>query len=358
MSDPQTPPLVSPPPPKRLWSRAAIPVIIAGIGGVLLVLYAWKLPPFTGTVQSTENAYVRGYVTLLAPKVDGYVKAVLVKDFQAVTKGQVLVQIDDSIYRQKLAQAEASVQSAQAALDANVQAQTSNAAQIRLAEAQASSSQAALAKSEIDVKRAEPLLAQGWLAPSQRDVLRVAQRQAAAGVAQTKANIDIAHQALATTRVNREGLEATLANAKAAVELARIDLANTTIRAPEDGAVGEVGVKLGQYVAVGTQLMGLVPHEIWVTANFKETQTARIRVGQPAVVQVDALGGLKLRGHVERMGPATGSEFAVIRPDNATGNFTKVVQRLPTRIALDAGQEGVVRLRPGMSVVARVDTRD
>ena len=129
MSDPQaTTPVAPTPPPKRMWSRAAIPVIIAGIGGVLLVLYAWKLPPFTGTVQSTENAYVRGYVTLLAPKVDGYVRAVRVKDFQAVTKGQVLVQIDDSIFRQKLAQAQASVQSAQAALDANIQAQTSNAA--------------------------------------------------------------------------------------------------------------------------------------------------------------------------------------------------------------------------------------
>ena len=359
MSDPQAATPIAPPPappPKRLWSRAAVPVIIAGIGGVLLVLYAWKLPPFTGRVQSTENAYVRGYVTLLAPKVDGYVTSVSVKDFQAVKAGQVLVQIDDRIYRQKLAQAEAGVQSAQAALDANLQAQTSNAAQIRLAEAQASSSQAALAKTQVDLKRAEPLLAQGWLAPSQRDVLQVAQRQAAAGVAQSQANIDIAHQVLATTKVNREGLEATLANAQAAVELARIDLANTTIRAPEDGAVGEVGVKLGQYVAVGTQLMGVVPRQTWVTANFKETQTAHIKIGQPAVVQVDALGGLKLRGHVERLGPATGSEFAVIKPDNATGNFTKVVQRLPTRIVLDPGQDGVARLRPGMSVVARVDT--
>lgn len=356
MSDPQTSPPAASPPPKRLWSRAAVPVVVAGIGGVLLVLYAWKLPPFTGTVQSTENAYVRGYVTLLAPKVDGYVTAVTVKDFQPVKAGQVLVQIDDRIYRQRLAQAQAGVQSAQAALDANLQAQTSNAAQIRLAQAQASSSQAALAKAEVDIRRAEPLLAQGWLAPSQRDVLRVAQRQATASVAQAHANTDIARQALATTRVNREGLEATLSNARAAVELARIDLANTTIRAPEDGAVGEVGVKLGQYVAVGTQLMGIVPRQTWVTANFKETQTARIRVGQPAVVQVDALGGLKLRGHVERLGPATGSEFAVIKPDNATGNFTKVVQRLPTRIALDPGQEAVARLRPGMSVVARVDT--
>jgi multidrug resistance efflux pump len=296
------------------------------------------------------------HASLLAPKVDGYVTEVLVKDFQPVTKGQVLVRIDDRIFRQRLAQAEASVQSAQAALDANTQAQASNAAQIRLAQAQSESGRAALAKAQVDLRRAEPLLAKGWLAPSQRDVLQVAQRQARAGVAQGEANIDIARQALATTKVNRDSLEAALSNARASVELARIDLANTTIRAPEDGAVGEVGVKLGQYVAVGTQLMGIVPRQTWVTANFKETQTARIRVGQPAVVEVDALGGLKLRGHVERMGPATGSEFAVIRPDNATGNFTKVVQRLPARIALDPNQEGVARLRPGMSVVARVDT--
>jgi multidrug resistance efflux pump len=357
MSDPQVPP-PAPPPPKRLWSRAAIPVVVAGLGGVLLVLYAWKLPPFTSTMQGTENAYVRGYVTQLAPKVDGYVTAVTVKDFQAVRAGQVLVQIDDRIYRQKLAQAEASVQAAQAALDANTQAQTSNAAQIRLAQAQAESGRAALAKTQIDVKRAEPLLAQGWLPPSQRDVLQVAQRQAAASVAQTMANIDIAHQTLATTKVNRESLEASLASARAAVELARIDLANTTIRAPEDGAVGEVGVKLGQYVPVGTLLMGMVPRQTWVTANFKETQTAHIRVGQRAVVRVDALNGMKLSGHVERLGPAAGSEFAVIKPDNATGNFTKVVQRLPVRIVLDPNQEGVARLRPGMSVEARVDTAD
>ncbi|CAN5561490.1 HlyD family secretion protein [soil metagenome] len=354
MSDPQTPPPA--PPQKRMWSRAAIPVIVAGLAGVLLVLFAWRLPPFTGKTQSTENAYVRGYVTLLAPKVDGYVTTVSVKDFQAVTQGQVLVQIDDRIYRQKLAQAQASVQSAQAALDANIQAQTSNAAQIRLAQAQSESSRAGLAKAQVDLKRAEPLLAKGYLAASQRDVLAVALRQATAGVAQTEANIDIADQVLATTKVNRESLQAALANAQAAVELARIDLANTTIRAPENGAVGEVGVKLGQYVAAGTQLMGIVPRQTWVIANFKETQTGAIRVGQSAVVEVDALGGLKLRGHVERLGPATGSEFAVIKPDNATGNFTKVVQRLPTRIALDPNQDGVARLRPGMSVIARVDT--
>ncbi|MBO9709309.1 MAG: HlyD family secretion protein [Caulobacter sp.] len=358
MSDPQAAaPQAAAPPRVRLWSRAAIPVVVAGLGGVLLVLYAWKLPPFTGTVQSTENAYVRGYVTLLAPKVDGYVTQVAVKDFQAVKAGQLLVQLDDRIYRQRLAQAEASVQSAKAALDANTQAQASNAAQIRLAEAQTASAKAALAKSQVDIRRAEPLLAQGWLAPSQRDVLQVAQRQAAASVAQGEANIDIARQALATTKVNRETLLANLANAEAAVQLARIDLANTTILAPEDGAVGEVGVKLGQYAAVGTQLMGIVPRQTWVTANFKETQTARIKVGQPAVVEVDALRGAKLRGHVERLGPATGSEFAVIKPDNATGNFTKVVQRLPVRIILDPGQKGIERLRPGMSVIARVDTR-
>ncbi|MDB5458186.1 MAG: secretion protein HlyD family protein [Caulobacter sp.] len=355
MSDaPTAPP--PPTPPRRPWSRAAIPVIVAGLGGVLLVLFAWRLPPFDSTVQSTDNAYVRGYVTLIAPKLDGYVTQVAVKDFMPVTQGQVLVRIDDANYRQKLAQAEATLRAAQAALAANTQAQAANAAQIRLAQAQAASARAALAKAQVDTRRAEPLLAQGWLAPSQRDVLAVQSRQASAGVDQALANADIARQALETTRVNRGSQEAQVANARAAVELARIDVGNTVIRAPEDGQVGEVGVKLGQYVAAGAQLMGLVPRQTWVIANFKETQTAKIRVGQPVRVRVDALGGAVLRGHVERLGPATGSEFAVIKPDNATGNFTKVVQRLPARIALEPNQPNVARLRPGMSVVVSIDT--
>ena len=141
------------------------------------------------------------------------------------------------------------------------------------------------------------------------------------------------------------------------LRLAEIDLDNTIIRAPEDGQVGEVGVRLGQYVTNGVQLLSLVPPERWVIANFKEAQTRRVRPGQPAVLSVDALGGARFKGHVERLSPAAGSEFAVLKPDNATGNFVKVPQRLGVRIAIDPGEALAARLRPGMSVEARIDTR-
>jgi multidrug resistance efflux pump len=144
--------------------------------------------------------------------------------------------------------------------------------------------------------------------------------------------------------------------ARAAVHLAEIDLENTRIRAPRDGHVGEIGVKLGQYVTPGTQLLALVPDQVWVVANFKEAQTARMKPGQPATLRVDALDDSELKGRVERLAPATGSEFSVIRADNATGNFTKIPQRLPVRIAVDASQPLAERLRPGMSVLVSVDT--
>ena len=156
--------------------------------------------------------------------------------------------------------------------------------------------------------------------------------------------------------VGRDSLAAAVENAQAAVRLAQIDLANTRIVAPRAGRLGEIGVRQGQYVTAGTQLMGLVPDVVWVTANMKETQMKNIRVGQPVEITVDALGGQTLRGHVERIAPAAGSEFSVIRPDNATGNFTKVAQRIPVRIRIDPGQAAAQRLAPGMSVVARVNT--
>ncbi len=147
-----------------------------------------------------------------------------------------------------------------------------------------------------------------------------------------------------------------MAGAEAQVHLAEIDLKNTRIEAPEDGRLGEVGARLGQYVAPGTQLMALVPKRTWVVANFKETQLSGMKVGQPVSFTVDALGHARLNGRIERFAPATGWEFSVLRPDNATGNFTKVAQRLPVRIAIDAGQALAEKLSPGMSVVVSIDT--
>ncbi len=163
-------------------------------------------------------------------------------------------------------------------------------------------------------------------------------------------------QDLQSIIVNRDSLNADIANAEATVELARIDLQNTHIIAPRDGTLGEVGVRLGQYVTAGTQLVSVVPKSKWVMANFKETQLYGMKVGQPVTFTVDALRHAELTGRIEAFAPAAGSEFSVIKSDNATGNFTKITQRLSVRIAIDEDQPDAARLAPGMSVVVRVDT--
>ena len=173
-----------------------------------------------------------------------------------------------------------------------------------------------------------------------------------------EAAIAIARQTLTSTEVSKQGLQAALRMAEAQVNLAGINLSNTVITAPRDGQISEASVRLGQFVTSGSQLMFLVPPDIWVVANFKETQTNDIRVGQPAWFTVDALKRAQLTGKVEELSPATGSEFSILRPDNATGNFTKIVQRLPIRIAIDHDQPIAERLRPGMSVVTRIDTSE
>ena len=352
MSEPQA----APPATRRTWSRAAIPIVAAAIGAVLLVLFAWRLPPFDTGVQSTDNAYVRGAVTVISPKLDGYVAEVLVKDFMQVKAGQPLVVIDDRIFREKVDQARADVAAAKANLANSDQQHRRGEANINLVGSQEASARAALAKAQADFKRAEPLVKQGWLAETELDRLRLAVQQAQASVGQSLAQGEVAQEDLASVGVSRAALEAAVSRAQAALALAEIDLANTRITAPVDGQVGEVGVKVGQYVAPGTQLMGLAPPGVWIIANFKETQMKDVGVGETVRVRIDALPGVIFQGKVERIGPAAGSEFAVIKPDNATGNFTKVVQRIPVRIALDPGQEATARLRPGMSAVVSIDT--
>jgi multidrug resistance efflux pump len=336
-----------------MWTVVLIAVAVLGVG---LVMYAWKLPPFSRTVQRTDNAYVRGQVTVIAPQVTGYVTQVAVQDFQVVRQGQALAQIDDRIYAQKVRQAEAALHSAQAALANSEQSQSSAKGSVAQYRASIAGAQAQVVKARADADRAAKLKAGGWVAQSQVDVTRAALRAAEASLAQARAQEGIAATGVTSAVVAKGSLEAAVENAQAQVDLARIDLANTRIIAPRAGRLGEISVRQGQQVAVGTQLMALVPDRVWVTANFKETQLRRIRVGQPAELSVDALDET-LRGHVERIAPATGSEFSVIRPDNATGNFTKVAQRIPVRIAIDSGQPLSARLSPGMSVIAKVDTR-
>ncbi len=326
------------------------------LGGALLALYAWSLPPFRRLVQVTDNAYVRGQTTVVAPQVNGYITKVLVQDFQQVRRGDPLVQIDDRIYQQRVEQARANLATQIATLSNSQQSERSSEASVAGQSAAVQSAQAQLARAQADMRRVTELTQEGSLSLRERDQTLAALRQAEAAVRQAQAQQAIASEQVRTVVVGRGGLEAAVANARAALRLAQIDLANTVIRAPQDGQVSEVGVRLGQYATAGTQLLFLVPRQVWVIANFKEGQTARITPGQKATISVDALGGAKMTGRVQQLAPAAGNEFSVIRSDNATGNFVKVPQRIAVRITLDPKQPLLGRLRPGMSVEASVDT--
>ena len=246
---------------------------------------------------------------------------------------------------------------AQSATLANsAQAERSRAARLAAQDAAVANAEAQLMRAQADMNRVDDLVRDGSVSLRERDQTLAALRQAQAGVKQARAAREIARQDVRTVEVGRGGQQAGVSGAEAARRLAQIDLSNTLIRAPEAGRLSEVGVRVGQYVTAGSQLMFLVPPETWVIANFKEAQTARMMVGQPASFTVDALANARLTGRVERISPAAGSEFAVLKADNATGNFTKVPQRIAVRIRIDPGQPLAQRLRPGMSVQARVDT--
>lgn len=345
-------------PPKTIKPRRATVFIMAGVAllGVLLILYAWKLWPFTGTVITTENSYVRGQITVMAPQVNGYVAEVMVRDYQRVQAHQPLIRIDDRIYRQQLEQAEGQADAAEANLANAVQTIAQNRADLDARRADLYAAEAERDRAASDEARVNELAARGSVSLRERDQIRATARSAAANVLKARAAIRIAEETVKATSVSRLGLQAQVRTARAQRDLAKINLANTIIYAPKDGQLSEASVRQGQYVAAGSQLLFLVPEALWVVANYKETQTRAIRPGQRATFAVDALGDERLTGRVEGFAPATGSEFSVLRPDNASGNFTKVVQRIPVRIAIDPNQPLARRLRPGMSVVTRVET--
>jgi multidrug resistance efflux pump len=353
-----TPPQSATPAPPAPRKRIMFAVVLGTVAivGVLLILYAWKLPPFTGAIQQTDNAFVRGQVTIISPQVSGYVTSVAVQDYQTVRQGQLLATVDDRIYRQQVDQAVANLHAAEAALRNSPNSQASAQGTVAQRNAAIASAEATLVQAQANATRARTLFAGGWVAQANIDTTQATLRAAQAAVAEARAGAGVAQTGVSSVVVSRGSLEAAVENARAAVRLAQINLDNTRIVAPASGRLGEVAVRLGQSVASGTQLTSLVPDHIWVNANMKETQLKNIRVGQPVEMSVDSLGGQTVRGRVERISPATGSEFTVIRPDNATGNYTKVAQRIPVRVALDPNQALAARLAPGMSVVARIDT--
>ena len=301
---------------------------------------------------------MRGQVTTLAPQVSGYVSRVEVRDFDHVKQGQVLLAIDDRIYQGQVAQAQAQLDIAWAQLANSDQTQAQNRANLGARRAGLAAVQAEARRAGADLERVEALAAKGSVSLRERDQTLAALRQAEAAVRQAQAQRQIALEQVRSVTVGRGGLKAGVQNAEATRGLADIDLERTVIRAPRAGKLSEVSVRVGQLVNPGTQLMYLVPETHWVVANFKEAQTANIRVGQKAHFRVDALGGAELKGTVESVAPAAGSEFSIIKPDTGSGNFVKVPQRIAVRIVLDKGQDAAGRLGPGMSVVATIHTKD
>jgi multidrug resistance efflux pump len=342
--------------PARKRSIRIAATVTLSLVSVLLVLAAWDLPPFAGGYQQTDNAYVRGRVTVIAPQVSGYVMRVLVHDYDVVRPGQPLVRIDDRIYRSRVEQARANLSAAKAALANSTQARASRSAGLEGQVAGVEGARAQLAKARADMARANDLARDGAISMRERDQTLGALAQAQAQLRQAQAGSEIGRQDIRTVEVGRGALEAQVAAARAQLHAAEIDLEHTVIRAPEGGVLGEVGIRVGAYVTNGSQLLAIVPPDRWVIANFKETQTGRLRPGQPASMTVDALNGARLKGRIERLSPAAGSEFAVLKPDNATGNFVKIPQRIGVRIAVDPGATEARSLRPGMSVEVQIDT--
>lgn len=309
--------------------------------------------------ETTDNAFVQADTVTVAPLVEGYVAEVLVSDNEAVRPGQVLVRIDPATIKARLAQAEANAAALEAAVrqvDDKARLEQALIAQ-RAAAVESARADAQLASAEL--KRYGALAQSGWVSSQRAQSVRTAQQRASAAVEQAAAALEAERRTAASLDSARAQSLAQAAAARAAVEQARIDLARTEVRAPVAGVVGARGVRPGQYVRPGGALMSLVPlGDAYVVANFKETQVARLRIGQPVEIRADAFGKKTLQGRVDSFAPATGAEFALIPVENAVGNFTKIAQRLPVKIAVDRGQPLSGALRPGLSLHVKVDVTE
>jgi membrane fusion protein, multidrug efflux system len=317
--------------------------------------YYWVVGRF---LESTDDAYVQADSTIIAPKVSGYLSEVLVEDNQPVKVAQPLAKIDDRDYIAALDQAKADVATAQADIENVEAALQQQQAVIAQARAAAAVDQANLTYAEQENTRYGSLanLGSGSVemaqqAASRRDTARATLTRDMAAVTAAEEQVGILQAQLAKTN-------AALQHSEAVQEQAQLNLGYTNIVAPIDGVVGDRSLRVGEYVQAGTQLMAVVPLvAVYVVANFEETQLAGIREGAPVSIVVDTYSGATVKGHVDSIAPASGEEFALLPPDNATGNFTKIVQRIPVKIAIDPNDPLRGDLRPGMSVTATVDTK-
>src|SRR5881409_3704407 len=329
------------PPPRvteavKPGGRRRTSFVIMGVVLVALAALGARRWIFSLSHQSTDDAQVDGHIVPILPKVGGFVAEVRVDENQRVKGGDTLVVLDDRDYKVRLAQAEADLAAALATV--------SNRSRVGQAEAQVEQAQANASKAHADLERIKPLAEKDIVAPQQLDAAEAAARAADA--------------ALAAAQAALTGADARVAAARAARDQAALNLSYTRITAPSEGVVSKKSVEVGQLVQPGQPLMSLVPlGGVWVTANLKETQTADVSPGDPADFTVDAYPGRHFSGHVESLSPATGAKFSLLPPDNATGNFTKVVQRIPVRIRLDGKNDAAHPLRPGMSVNVTITTK-
>lgn len=344
-----------------LLSRLAIPLfaVLTAIGFIALATVRWDEWTGDAAIQTTNDAYIRADLTRLSSRVAGEVLTVAVDDFQRVKAGDLLIQIDPADYEAQVAQAEAGVAGAQAALD-----NLANQVELQYATiAQAEAQQVSAAAQEVEARQEQERqqsLSQTEAGTRQKlEQATAAYARAGADVRASRAFIAAQKHQLEVLSGTRKQRAADLEGAKATLAAAKLKLGYTKIVAPFNGVTGERQVQAGDYVNIGTNLINVVPlPNVYVIANYKETQLTRVKPGQPVDLTVDSFAHEKLRGRVERISPASGSQFALLPPDNATGNFTKVVQRIPVRIALDPDQPLLQRLLPGMSVVANIHTED
>jgi membrane fusion protein, multidrug efflux system len=347
-----------PGPARRLNPRRLLPMAggaVALLGIIAYGTYWWMDGRF---FVSTDDAYVDADSVIVSPKVSGYIAQVDVQDNQPVQEGQVLARIDDRDYRTALASAEAEAEAEQAAIEDLTQQIGEQQIAVTQAEATVQADQAALTFATQDFQRYQSLSRSG------AGTLQSAQ-QATSVIRQSQAALDRDSEAVAAARKQIDVLGAQLAQARAellqqqaALHQAQLNLSYTTITASVTGTVGDRTLRVGQYVQAGTQLMAVVPlQQVYVTANYKETQLTDVTPGQKVAISVDTFPGQTVHGVVNSIAPASGEEFALLPPDNATGNFTKIVQRVPVKITIDPQDRLIGRLRPGMSVEPVIDTR-
>jgi membrane fusion protein (multidrug efflux system) len=339
-------------------NKKLVPLIVGGVTAAALIVGGTLWFIDRQRFEGTDNAFVQADTVQISPQVSGSIVEVLVADNQRVEPGQVLARIDPATFQARLDQAIANAQ----ALDAAIRAVDDKAgleeALIAQKAAGVSSAQADASRARADLERYDSLAGQGWVSQQKVQTTRAGASQSAAAVASAQAALEAERRAAQSLGSARAQTVAQAAAARAAVAQARLDLDRTVIRAPVAGVIGARAVRPGQLVQPGVSLMSVVPlGQSYVVANFKETQVSRLRVGQPVEIKADAFGKAAIPGRIDSFAPATGQEFALIPVENAVGNFTKITQRLPVKIAVDRSPLGTA-LRPGLSVEVKVDVRD